>query len=204
MNKNCIIRLETEADYREAENLTREAFWNVYRPGCLEHYVLHRFREREDFVRELDFVLEKEGAIIGHIMYARAEIELDGGGALPVMTFGPFSIAPEHKGLGLGTLLLEHSMKEAGRLGAGALAITGDIGFYGRLGFVQGSEKGIRYFADPNAPYFLVKELKEGFLEGKGGVYRDPEGYFADEKEAAAFDKLFPPKEKLKLPGQLV
>ena len=34
--KNIIIRLETKEDYRAVENLTRESFWNVYRPGCME------------------------------------------------------------------------------------------------------------------------------------------------------------------------
>nr|MDD6336651.1 acetyltransferase [bacterium] len=65
--KPYIIRKETPADYRTVENLTREAFWNVYRPGCLEHYVLHLFRDRDDFVPELDFVMEVEGNIIGHV-----------------------------------------------------------------------------------------------------------------------------------------
>lgn len=207
MKNDYTIRLETKADYNETESLTREAFWNVYRPGCLEHYVLHRFRDRTDFVPELDFVMEKGGKIIGHVMYARSEIKADDGRTIPIMTFGPISIAPEYQGMGYGSILLRHSMGRAKSLGAGALAITGDIGFYGKSGFVVASTKGIHYFAEPReneGPYFLIKELESGFLDGITGIYKDPEGYFVDEKEAEEFDAHFPPKEKLKLPGQLV
>ena len=98
-------------------------------------------------------------------------------------------------------------MNEAKKLGAGALAITGNIGFYGKSGFVVASTKDIHYFAEPRdaeVPYFLICELSPGFLDGISGTYKDPEGYFVDEKEAEAFDAQFPPREKRKLPGQLV
>jgi len=207
MKNDYTIRPETKDDYREVENLTREAFWNVYRPGCLEHYVLHCYRDREDFIPELDLVMEKDGKIIGHVMYARSEIKADDGRTVPIMTFGPISIAPEYKGRGYGSILLRYSMDSAKKLGAGALAITGNIGFYGKSGFVVASTKGIHYYAElreNEVPYFLIKELDDGFLDGIIGVYQDPEGYFVDEKEAEAFDANFPQKEKLKLPGQLV
>ncbi|QAT50795.1 N-acetyltransferase [Caproiciproducens sp. NJN-50] len=206
MKNNYRIRPETKADHRAAENLTREAFWNVYRPGCTEHYVLHRFRDREEFIPELDLVMEKDGEIIGHVMYVRSAIKADDGRTVPIMTFGPISIAPDCQRLGYGTILLRHSMDKAGKLGAGALAITGNIGFYGKSGFVVASTKGIHYSAEPRdgeVPYFLIKELKPGFLDGITGSYKEPEGYFVDDAEAEAFDAQFPPKEKLKLPGQL-
>ena len=206
MENNCTIRKENESDYREVENLTREAFWNVYRPGCLEHYVLHCYRDRADFVPELDLVMEKDGKIIGHVMYARSEIKADDGRSVPIMTFGPLSIAPEFKRKGFGTVLLRCSMEMAKELGAGALAICGNFGFYGKSGFVVASTKGIHYYAEPReneAPYFLIKELDEGFLDGITGIYKDPDGYFVDENEAEEFDKTFPHKEKLKLPGQI-
>lgn len=203
MKENYIIRLETEADYCEVENLTREAFWNVYRPGCLEHYVLHCFRDKSDFVKELDFVMEVGGKIIGHVMYVRSAIICDDGKSIPIMTFGPISIAPDYKRQGYGTELLQYSMEKAKSLGAKALAITGNIGFYGKSGFVVAKTKGVRYADDPNADYFLIKELSDGFLDNVSGTYKDPSGYFVDEQEAEVFDANFPPKEKLKLPGQL-
>lgn len=207
MKNDYSIRLETPSDYAIVENLTREAFWNVYRPGCLEHYVLHCYRERPEFIPALDFVMEKDGQIIGHVMYAHSAIQADDGSVVPIMTFGPISIAPSYKRMGYGTILLRYSMDKAKEYGAGALAITGALGFYGKSGFVVASTMGIHYFAEPRAsqvPYFLIKELCPGFLAGITGVYKDPEGYFVDEKEAEAFDALFPPKEKQKLPGQLV
>lgn len=134
--KNIIIRNETPADYRTVENLTREAFWNVYRPGCLEHYVLHTFRTDPAFVPELDLVMELDGEIIGHVMYVRSAIKADDGRMIPIMTFGPISIAPQYKRQGYGKKLLDHSMEKAKSMGAGALAITGNIDFYGKSGFV--------------------------------------------------------------------
>jgi putative acetyltransferase len=206
LSTDTIIRRETEKDYRQVETLTREAFWNVYRPGCLEHYVLHLYRDRPDFVPELDLVMEKDGRIMGHVMYARSAILSDDGRRIPIMTFGPISIAPEYKRQGYGLKLLLHSMEIARSMGAHALAITGNIDFYGEAGFVVASTMGIHYEAEPRSeevPYFLIRELDEGFLTGITGTYKDPDGYFVDEGEAEAFDAQFPPKEKLKLPGQI-
>lgn len=207
MNKeNIVIRLETEADYRNTESLVREAFWNVYRPGCLEHYVLHCYRGDHAFVPELDFVMELDGKLIGQIIYVRSEIGCDDGRRIPVMTFGPISIAPEYKRQGYGKLLLDYSMEKAREKGAGALAITGNILFYGKSGFVPAKTKGVRYADDPDADYFLIKELMPGFLHGISGTYKDPEGYFVCDKDPEGFEQFeaeFPPKQKLKLPGQL-
>lgn len=203
MKNDYSIRLEKESDYSNVENLTREAFWNVYRPGCSEHYVLHCFRQRSDFVKELDFVMEKDSQIIGHIMYVHSHIKSDDGSLIPIMTFGPISIDPAYKRKGYGTILMQYSMQKAKEIGANALAITGNIGFYGKLGFVVSKTKGIRYQDDPDADYFLIKELTEGFLDNISGTYKDPDGYFVDDKDVELFDSQFPPKEKLKLPGQL-
>ena len=204
MKNDYIIRKETQNDYKTVENLTREAFWNVYRPGCTEHYVLHCYRERDDFIPELDFVMEKDGEIIGHVMYAKSAIQSDDGNKIPIMTFGPISIAPKYKRMGYGTALLRYSMDKAREMGCGALAITSNIGFYDKSGFVVAKTKGIRYADDPSADYFLIAELIDGFLDDISGTYKDPDGYFVSDSEAEEFDKQFEPKEKLKLPGQLV
>lgn len=205
--KKITFRNETPADYRAVENLTREAFWNVYKPGCDEHFVLHNFRTRSDFVSELDIIMEENGVLIGHVMFTRAGIKLNNGKILPIMTFGPISIAPEFKRKGYGTILLRHAMQKAKDMGSGALAITGNIGFYGKSGFVVAKTKGVFYWAAPDADYFLIKELVPGFLDqvknAGGGTFKEPDGYFIDAKEAEEFDRQFPPKEKLKLPGQI-
>lgn len=204
---DCLIRLETPQDYAEAENLARESFWNVYRPGCLEHYVLHCLRDDPDFVPALDFVMEKDDRIIGQNMFMRAWIAADDGRNIPIMTMGPICIAPAYKRRGYGKMLLDYSLEKAGECGAGALCFEGNIDFYGKSGFTYASEFGIRYHGLPegaDASFFLCKELIPGYLDGITGVYATPRGYFVDEAEAEAFDRQFPPKVKLKLPGQLV
>ena len=140
-HNHYMIRRETPDDYQEVEYLTREAFWNVYRPGCIEHYIVHQYRCREDFVPELDFVMEKDDVIIGHIMYVNAEILSDNGQKIPIMTFGPISIAPEHQRKGYGKILLDFSMDKARALGVGAICIEGNIAFYGKSGFVTASSR---------------------------------------------------------------
>lgn len=206
MKNDCIIRLEKTEEYRETEALVREAFWNVYRPGCLEHYVLNQLRNDEAFVPELNFVMEKDGRLIGQNMFMRAAIKADDGSDLPIMTMGPICISPELQGQGYGKILLDYSLEKAAELGCGALCFEGNINFYGKSGFTYASEFGIRYHGLPegaDASFFLCKELKKGYLDGISGEYTPPKGYFVDEAEAEEFDKQFPPKEKLKLPTQL-
>lgn len=201
-----IIRNETKEDYRKVENLTREAFWNVYRPGCMEHYVLHCYRNDPAFVPELDFVMELNNELIGQVIYVRSEIDCDNGKKAPIMTFGPIGIAPEYKRQGYGKRLLDYSMEKAKETGVGALVVTGNILFYGKSGFVPAKTKGVRYADDPEADYLLIKELIPGFLDGISGAYKDPEGYFVCEKNPEAFERFeatFPKKEKKKLPRQL-
>lgn len=207
MNKNdYIIRLERKDEQRDVEFLVREAFWNVYRPGCLEHFVLNQLRDNPDFVPELDFVMEKDGKLIGQNIFMRAVIKADDGRDIPIMTMGPICIAPEFKRKGYGKILLDYSLEKAAEMGAGAVCFEGNIDFYGKSGFKTASTFGIRYHGVPegeDASFFLCKELKAGFLDGITGVYATPQGYFVDEAAAEEFDKAFPPKEKLKLPGQL-
>ena len=207
MNKNnIIIRLERKEEYRNVENLVRESFWNVYRPGCLEHFVLNQLRDDEAFVPELDFVMELDGQIIGQNIFMRAEIKSDDGKVIPIMTMGPICITPDLKRKGYGKILLDYSLKKAKELGCGALCFEGNIDFYGKSGFTYASEYGIRYHGLPDgedASFFLCKELIPGYLDGVTGEYATPKGYFVNEEAAEAFDKQFPYKEKLKLPGQL-
>lgn len=202
-----IIRKEIPSDYREVEYLIRESFWNVYRPGCLEHFVIHELRKDPSFVEELDFVMEQGGRIIGQNMFMRAVIHADDGREIPIMTMGPICIANDLKRQGYGKKLLDYSLEKAAELGCGALCFEGNIGFYGKSGFDYASKKGIRYHGLPegaDSSFFLCKELIPGYLDDITGEYAPPQGYFVDKAACEEFDKQFPPKEKLKLPGQLV
>lgn len=200
------IRQEESSDYREVENLTREAFWNVYRPGCDEHYMLHLYRDREDFVKELDCVLIADDCIVAHIMYSNAVICCDDGRLVPVMIFGPISVRPECQRMGYGSAIIKYTLNQAKCFGCGAVVITGNPVYYSRFGFVSGSEKDIYYSEvsrNEEAPFFMVKELREGFLDGVIGSFTEPDGYRVSQSDMEEYDKSFPAKEKKVLPGQL-
>ena len=207
MNKNdYTIRLERSEEHRDVENLVREAFWNVYRPGCSEHYVIHVLRDDPAFVKELDFVMEQDGRLIGQNMFMKTVIQADDGRVVPVLTMGPIGILPDLKRQGYGKALLDYSLEKAMELGFGAVLFEGNIDFYGKSGFDYASKFGIRYHdlpEDADASFFLCKELVPGYLDGVTGVYQTPQGYYVDDTDVDAFDKAFPPKEKLKLPGQI-
>lgn len=210
MNKNdYIIRLEEKNDYHETETLVRESFWNIYRPGCLEHFTLKKLRDNPDFVPELDFVMESGGKIIGQNIFVKAVIKADGGREIPILTMGPICISNDLKRHGYGKKLLDYSLEKAAALGFGAVCFEGDINFYSKSGFRYASEYGIRYHGlpeDADASFFLCKELIPGYLSAVTGEYATPEGYFVCEKCPEEFEEYeagFPYKEKQKLPGQL-
>ena len=207
MNQHDItIRQEKKEDHRAVEELVREAFWNVYRPGCFEHYVIHVLRDDPAFVKELDLVMEQDGRLIGQNMFMETVIRADDGRDIPVLTMGPIGILPEKKRRGYGKMLLDESLRRAAALGYGAVLFEGNIAFYGKSGFDYARHFGIRYHDLPEGAddsFFLCRELVPGYLDGVTGVYRTPEGYYVDDADVAAFDRQFPPKEKQRLPGQI-
>ena len=207
MNKNdYVIRLERKEEYRKVEELVRESFWNVYRPGCLEHYLLNQLRKNADFVKELDFVMEKDGELIGQNVFVKAIVKADDNRDIPIMTMGPICIAPKFQRKGYGKILLDYSIAKAASLGCGALCFEGNIDFYGKSGFTVARNFGIRYHGlpeDADDSFFLCKELTDGYLDGITGEYFTPQGYFISEEEIEKFDKMFPHKEKRTLPGQI-
>ena len=206
------IRLETPKDYREVENLTREAFWNVYRPGCTEHYVLNQYRTNPDFIPELDFVMEEGDRIIGHVMFSKAELVLEDDSRKTSWTFGPISIHPDSKRKGYGLKLLQYALDKARKMGIGFLCMEGNIEFYKHAGFDLASKISIHYYAEPRdaeVPYFLAQELIPNWLQNNGiteATYCPPKGYFvADESREAfeAYEASYHNLQTLRLPGQL-
>ena len=203
------IRFEQPQDYREVEDLTRNAFWNVYRPGCTEHYVLNQYRNNPDFIPELDFVMEDDGKIIGHVMFSKAEILLADGTAFPSWTFGPISIHPDYKRKGYGLKLLRHALEKAREMGVGMIQMEGNIEFYKHAGFGLASKLRIQYHDMPQeeeVPFFLAQELIPGYWGNREGTDCPPKGYFvADENPEAfeAYEKGFPRKAKAYNDGQL-
>ena len=206
------IRLEQPKDYREVENLTRESFWNVYRPGCTEHYVLNQYRNNPDFIPELDFVMEEDDKIIGHVMFSKAELELEDGSRFPSWTFGPISIHPDYKRKGYGLKLLQYALEKARELGVGFLCMEGNIDFYRHAGFDLAYKLNIHYHDEPKdseVPYFLAQELIPGWLASNGiteATYCPPKGYFVafeNLEDFETYEATFPMKPKVFQEGQL-
>jgi len=205
MNYDYIIRPETENDCREVENLTREAFWNVYKPGCDEHYFVHCMRSHPDFIPELAFVLEIDGRIVGNIMYTKAWLEDENGQRKEILSFGPLCIAPAYQRLKLGRALILHSFDAARKLGYDVNINFGNPGKYVGSGFVSCRKKNVSFVVDGNFPTaLLVCELVPGALDGRKWMYIPSTAADCCEDTAAveAFDAAFPPKEKAWMPSQ--
>ena len=203
--ENVTIRPETESDYRAVEELTREAFWNVYKPGADEHYYVHMMRSHPDFLPELAFVLERDGRIIGSIMYTKAWLEAESGGRKEILSLGPLCVAPEYQRQKLGKLLIEHSFGAAREMGYDVNINFGNPGNYVSRGFVSCKKKNVCFAAEGNYPTaLLVCELVPGALDGRQWMYIPSTAADCCEDTAAveAFDAAFPLKEKKWMPSQ--
>ncbi|NCA66722.1 MAG: N-acetyltransferase [Clostridia bacterium] len=193
---DILIRREEKNDFREVEELTREAFWNIHFPGCSEHLLIHTLRDREEFIKELDFVATLDNKIVGNIVYARAKVVDDSGGEHNVITFGPVSVLPEYQNRGIGGKLIEHTKAIARSMGFNAIIITGDPEYYKRVGFVAAEVYDIRNSDGMFAAYLQLCELYDGAMKGISGRFYEGEAYSVDENQCEEFDKTFPYKEK--------
>ena len=203
--ENLVIRLETEKDYRAVESLTREAFWNVYAPGASEHYFVHTMRSHPDFIPELAFVLEKDGEIIGNIMYTKAWLEDELGQRKEILSFGPLCVAPAYQRQKLGKYLIEHSFAAAREMGYDVNINFGNPGNYVSRGFVSCKKKNVSFAGWGNYPTaLLVCELMPGALDGRKWMYIPSTAADCCDDTAAvdAFDATFPKKEKHWMPSQ--
>lgn len=203
--ENLTIRSETEKDYKAVEILTREAFWNVYKPGADEHYFVHKMRSHPDFVPELAFVLEKNGEIIGNIMYTKAWLQDENGNKKEILSFGPLCVAPQYQRQKLGRLLIEHSFDAARKIGYDVNINFGNPGNYVSRGFVSCKKKNVSFIYEGNFPTaLLVCELIPGALRDKKWIYIPSTAADCCEDITAVeeFDRTFPPKEKKWMPSQ--
>lgn len=197
-----IIRNEKESDYSIVEEITRKAFYNRYTPGCFEHYLVHIMRNHEDFIPELDFVVELDGQVIGNIMYTKAKLVDESGFEKEILTFGPISILPEYQRKGYGKLLMEHSFQEAARLGYDVIVIFGSPANYVGRGFQSCKKYNICLENHRYPAAMMVKELKEHVLDGRKWFYYDSPVMNIDEEEARRYDDSLEKMEKKHLPSQ--
>lgn len=194
--KNVNIRNEQKNDYRIVEELTRDAFWNLNMPGCNEHFLVHKIRSHEDFIPELDFVAEANGRIVGNIIYTKSKLLDETGMEKEILTFGPISIHPEYQRQGIGKALLNYSFSKALELGYEAIVIFGNPGNYVSSGFKSCKKYNVYIGEEIYPTAMLVKELKQGFFDGRSWRYEESTAYEIDEAEAELFDKEFEYKEK--------
>ena len=190
------IRREQSADYREAERVTREAFWNYYSPGCTEHYLLHIMRDSPSFIPELDFVAVTDGKIIGSVIFMKSFILGDDGHRHEVLSLGPIAVLPAFQRQGVGRKLIEHARAAAQEAGYRAILLCGDPAYYSKNGFTAAEQFGIR---TSDNKYFVALQacpLYTDALKGVAGRYFEDEIYQVDEAAAMAFDAGFPPKER--------
>lgn len=204
MENGYTYRLETPSDYDATEMLTRDAFWNVYQPGCDEHFIVHRMRGNPAVVEHLNYVCLDRGLICGHIFYTRTKMVSDDGRVFPVLSFGPLSVAPDHQHKGIGSCLIRMTMKIAAEDGFTGVLITGNPKYYHRFGFQPAADFGIVSDDGSSFPELMACELGTGRLESvHGRLFFCPEFLDLDQNEVLLFDQKFPPRERLKLPGQL-
>ena len=196
------IRNERESDYKNVEDITRKAFYNVYVPGCMEHYLVHIMRGHEDFIPELDFVIEVDGQTVGNIMYTKSKLTDEGGTEKEIVTFGPVSILPKYQRKGYGNMLIEHSLKRAAELGYEAVVIMGSPANYVGSGFQCCRKYNVCVEKGKYPAAMLVKELKPGALDGRLWFYSDSPVMNVDEREAQAFDDGLEKMEKKWMPSQ--
>jgi len=193
------IRLETPDDHRTVEEITREAFWVFWEPArkiCDEHLLVHRLRTAPSFVRELDYVAELDGKIVGHIIYTKSKVVDDTGAEHETLTFGPLSVLPGYQNMGIGKALMRRSFEEAGRLGYRAVLIFGHPDYYPHVGFQPAAEFGITTSEGHTFDAFMAYPLYDGALDGiRGRYFLDPVYEGLTEEDALDFDKQFPLKE---------
>lgn len=199
---NIKIRQEQETDYRRVEEITRKAFWNLYVPGCNEHYLVHVMRSHEDFLPELDLVIEVDGQIVGNIMYTRTRLVDESGEEKDILTFGPVCILPEYQRKGYGKTLMEYSFKQAIALGYDLIVIFGNANNYVSRGFKSCKRFNICLEDGTYPSAMMVKELKPDVLDGRKWVYYQSPVFEIDEHEAGRFDAGLESWEKKYQPSQ--
>lgn len=202
MEENIIIRNEKKEDWEIVERITRQAFYNLYVPGCVEHYLVHIMREHEDFIPELDFVLELDGQVIGNIMYTKAKLTDENGTEKEILTFGPVSIHPAYQRMGYGKMLMEHSFQAAIQLGYDTIVILGSPANYVSRGFKCCKKYNVCIENGKYPAAMMVKELIPHILDGHKWLYQDSPVMAISEEEAERYDDTLEPMEKKYLPSQ--
>lgn len=196
------IRNERPEDVVAVEALTRGAFWNLHVPGCSEHLVARQLRASRDFLPELDLVAVEDGRVIGNILFTRSRVVGSMNENFETVTFGPVSVLPECQQRGVGRALIERGLALAREAGHSAVIVYGNPDYYSKYGFRAGREYGIRTADGKYHAALLALPLVPGALDGVCGRFLESEAFETDPEQLEAFERLFPPMEKLVTPSQ--
>ena len=166
------LRNEKKSDWKTVEQITYRAFRDAPPTGTDEDgdeaLLAHKLRSRASFVRELDYVAELNGSVVGNIMYTRSKIVSDVG-EWETLTFGPISVLPKYQRQGVGGALIRKTLHAAINLGYRAVLIYGHESYYPRFGFKPASEYEIMTEDGKNFPAFMALPLYDGALDGIHG-----------------------------------
>ncbi|MBQ7928707.1 MAG: N-acetyltransferase [Methanobrevibacter sp.] len=199
------IRLEEEKDYLEVEKLNRNSFWNIYRPGAYEHFIVHNLRKCDSFIKDLAYIIENDGRIIGNINYSIGRIDYENSSADAVV-LGPIAIDSEYQNQELGSKLINYTLKHARKMNIPFVIVIGDENYYSRFGFESASKHNIYLDGtetDEENPFFMIRIFDESKVHDEIGIFHNPDAFDVDEDELDEFDKQFEYMEKLILEGQL-
>ena len=201
-----IIRLENENDYLEVENLVRNSFWNIYRPGAYEHYIVHHLRNDPSFIDDLAFVIEKDKKIIGHINYSIGKLNFENGKYEDAAVLGPVSIDENYQNKGYGSKIIEYSLKKAENKNIPFIFVIGDENYYQKFGFESASKYNLFLNGtdmNDECPFFMIKIYDEEKIPDEKGIFTNPKVFDVNERDVDEFDKKFELKEKKVIEGQL-
>ena len=200
------IRLERQEDYLKVENLVRDSFWNIYRPGAFEHYIVHNLRNHESFIKDLAYVIEKDGEIIGHINYSNGRINFENGKTEKAVVLGPIAIDKNYQNQGYGSKLIEFTLNIAKKKDIPFIFVVGDENYYSRFGFESASNYNLYLEGtdiEEECPFFMIKIFDKSKIKKEIGIFQNPDVFNVDEKDVDEFDMQFENKEKLIKEGQL-
>lgn len=200
---NLLVKQISQNDFAITVNITREAFWNVYKPSCSEHLVLHNLRKSQSYVKELDLVAFYNDQIVGHIISTKARVVDSQNKEFEVLCVGPLSVLPDFQKKGIGGKLLEESIKIARGLGFRGMILFGNPDYYHRFGFRNAKEFEITTKDYQNYEPFMALELLANALADVKGRFVEDESFNVNEDELNEFEKQFPYKEKLVTDTQL-
>ena len=196
------IRAIKETDWYDIEEMTQHAFWNKYRIGCNEHYMVHQLRKNEAYVPACSLVALKDGKVIGAVLYSKAKV-VDGDVTHEILTFGPLCVEPKWQGTRVGEYLMKESIALAKKAGCPGLVIFGEPTYYPRLGFKTCDHFGITTPDGQNFDAMMAYVIdEEAFSKIHGKFYEAPVMSELPEEEVEKFNKAFPELEKIYFPMQ--